>query len=124
MPRTPSSSLTDGETRLMAVLWQKGEATVGEIVRALKGYRPVSYSTVQTMMRILEQKGYAVHEKTGRAFVYRPLISKQQARRRALADLLARLFDNSPSELVLNVIEDGRLDRAEIARLKKLIDDA
>ena len=124
MPRTPSSSLTAGETRLMAVLWQNGEATVGEIVRALKGHRPPSYSTVQTMMRILEHKGYAVHEKTGRAFVYRPLISKEQARRRALADLLARLFDNSPSELVLNVIEDGRLDRAEIARLKQLIDDA
>jgi BlaI family penicillinase repressor len=108
----------------MAVLWQWQQATVADVVGALKSHRPVNYSTVQTMLRILEEKGYVAHEKAGRAFVYRPLVNQKQARRRALSHLLSRLFDNSPSLLVLNVLEDERIDRAELARLKKLIEEA
>jgi predicted transcriptional regulator len=84
--------------------------------------KPVNYSTVQTMLRILETKGYVAHQKEGRAFVYRPLIDQKQARRRALSHLLSRLFNNSPGLLVLNVLEDERLDPQEIERLKKLLD--
>ena len=124
MARARSLSLTDGEARLMAVLWDRQQATVGEVVTALKGRRPATYSTVQTMLRILEQKGYVTHEKAGRAFVYRPLVSRDHARRRALSHLLSRLFENSPSLLVLNVLEDEHIDRDELARLKKLIEDA
>jgi predicted transcriptional regulator len=76
------------------------------------------------MLRILETKGYVKHEKSGRAFIYRPLIDQRQARRRALSHLVSRLFDNSPSLLVLNVLEDDRIDPAELDRLKKLIQDA
>jgi predicted transcriptional regulator len=76
------------------------------------------------MLRILEAKGYVKHEKSGRAFIYRPVIDRGQARRSALSHLAARLFDNSPSLLVLNVLEDEQIDRAELERLKKLIHDA
>ncbi len=88
----------------MQVLWDLQSATVADVVSRLKS----NYSTVQTMLRILETKGYVAHEKAGRAFTYRPLIDQTQARRRALSHLVSGLFNNSPSLLVLNVLEDER----------------
>lgn len=108
----------------MAVLWARGRATVAEVQAGLKGRHEVTYSTVQTLLRILEEKGYVAHEKLGRAFLYRPLIDEGQARRRALRHMVSRLFENSPSLLVLNVLEDDRMTREELRRLKKLINDA
>ena len=106
----------------MTVLWERGRSTVAEVVDALGRKRPVNYSTVQTMMRILEAKGYVTHEKAGRAFIYRALVDQHQARKRALSHLVSRLFDNSPSLLVLNVLEDKQIDPNEIERLKSLIE--
>lgn len=124
MARRPSSTLTEAETRLMNVLWKKGRATVAEVAAALPKRHAVAYNTVQTMLRILEVKGYATHDQAGRAFVYRPLVEQQAARRRALGHLMSALFDNSPSLLVLDLLRDERLDSAEVARLKRLIEDA
>ena len=76
------------------------------------------------MLRILEQKGYVTHAKAGRAFVYEPLVDQTQARRRALSHLASRLFNNSPSLLVLNVLEYEHIDRSELERLKKIIEEA
>jgi predicted transcriptional regulator len=122
MARRRSPTLTDGEARLMAVLWDRESATVSDVVAALKPKG--TYSTVQTMLRILEQKGYVTHSKEGRAFVYQPVVDQQQARRRALSHLVSRLFNNSPSLLVLNVLEDERIDPSELERLKKIIEEA
>jgi predicted transcriptional regulator len=124
MARQRSTGLTDGEARVMAVLWATPRATVADVQSALKSRHKVTYSTVQTMLRILESKGYVAHEKSGRAFIYRPILDERQARRRALRHILARLFNNSPSLLVLNVLEDERMDAEELERLKKLIDEA
>jgi len=106
----------------MAVLWDRTSATVSDVVAALKPKG--TYSTVQTMLRILEQKGYVTHRKEGRAFVYQPVVDQKQARRRALSHLTSRLFNNSPSLLVLNVLEDERIDPGELERLKKIIEEA
>jgi len=108
----------------MAVLWQHQTATVADVVRVLSRRRAVTYSTVQTILRILETKGYVTHDKVARAFIYRPLVDERQARRRALRHLVSRLFNGSPGLLVLNVIEDGRIDADELRQLKKLIEDA
>lgn len=124
MARQRSPGLTDGEARLMAVLWAQGRATVADVQAGLKGGHKVTYSTVQTMLRILETKGYVVHEKVGRAFIYRPILDERQARRRALRHIVSRLFDNSPSLLVLNVLEDERIPPDELERLKQIIRDA
>ena len=124
MPRSPSRSLTDAEARVMAVLWESQRATVTDVVRVLSRRRVVSYSTVQTILRILETKGYVAHDKVARAFIYRPLVDARQARRRALRHLASRLFKGSPSLLVLNVLEDERIDPDELRQLKKLIEDA
>jgi BlaI family penicillinase repressor len=122
MARTRSRTLTDGEARLMTVLWDRGTATVADIVTALAARHKLTYSTVQTLLRILETKGYITHDKVGRAFVYRPLIDRSQAQRRALRHLISRLFDNSPGALVLNVLEDAQIPAVELARLRVVLD--
>ena len=124
MPRRPSPALTDAEARVMNVLWRLQTATVSDVVDALPRKPKASYSTVQTLLRILETKGYVAHDKIARAFVYRPIVDAGLARRRALRHLLGRLFDNSPSLLVLNVLDDEELDPAELKRVKALIDGA
>ena len=107
----------------MSVLWKKQTASVAEVVSVLKRKRPVSYSTVQTILRILEEKGYVSHEKVARAFIYRPLVDQRQARSRALKHLVNRLFNGSPGLLVLNVLEDERIEAEEMNRLRRLIQD-
>ena len=124
MARKPSPALTDAEARVMAILWEKRNATVGEVVTALSRRRAVSYSTVQTILRILERKRYVEHEKVARAFVYHPLIDERQARSRALKHLMGRLFNGSPSLLVLNVLDDETIDPAELQRVKRMIEQA
>ena len=124
MARPQSPTLTDAEARVMSVLWQRQTASVAEVVTALKKKHAVSYSTVQTILRILEEKGYVTHEKVARAFIYHPRIDERQARRRALRHLMTRLFNGSPSLLVLNVLEDEQIEADELNRLKKLVGDA
>ena len=108
----------------MAVLWDLQTATVGDVVARLTEKTPVSYSTVQTILRILEDKEYVAHDKVVRAFIYRPIVDERQARRRALRHLATRLFNGSPSLLVLNVLHDEEMDPNELLRLKKLIEEA
>ena len=122
MARRQSPALTDAEAQVMAVLWRENAASVGAVVDALKKTRAVTYSTVQTILRILETKGYVAHEKVARAFVYRPVVDERQARRRALRHLASRLFEGSPSLLVLNILEDEDIDPVERKRLRKLIE--
>lgn len=124
MARKPSAALTDAESDVMAVLWRLRRASVSDVVTAMNETRAVTYSTVQTMLRILETKGYVTHDKVARAFVYEPVIDERQARRRALRHLVGRLFGGSASLLVLNVLEDEELDPAERRRLRKLIERA
>ena len=124
MARRPSTALTDGEARVMAVLWQTPAATVAEVVTALHERYALTYSTVQTLLRILEQKGYVTHDKVGRAFVFRAVVDEGQARRRALKHLISRLFNGSPSLLVSNVLDDDQIDPQELEQLKRLIERA
>jgi predicted transcriptional regulator len=124
MARRRSPALTDAEARVMSVLWQRQTATVADVVAVLKRKKPVTYSTVQTVLRILEDKGYVSHEKEARAFIYKARVDERQARRRALRHLVTRLFNGSPGELVLNVLEDEQIEPEEMSRLKKLIEDA
>jgi predicted transcriptional regulator len=121
VPRKKSPQLTEGELRLMDVVWEKGSATVGDVADALKQDPPLAYSTVLTTLRILENKGYLRHRKAGRAFVYEPAVDRQQARRGAIRHLLSRFFNNSPELLVTNLLRDEKITRKEISRLKKLI---
>lgn len=121
MGRKTSPTLTDAELRVMQVLWELKEATVGEVKDALSKKIPLAYSTVLTTLRILEQKGYIIHKKTGRAFVYSSLVNQTQARKSALNQLLRKFFQNSPGQLVLNILDSEKLTANELQQLKRRI---
>ena len=124
MARKKSTNLTEGELRLMDVLWKKREATVGDVVASLPENPPLAYSTVLTTMRILEAKGYLRHTKKGRAFVYEPLIAQEEASTKALRHLVSRFFGGSRELLVLNLLREETIGRAELRRIKKMIADS
>ena len=105
----------------MQVLWDRGEATVADVVDAI-GDPPLAYNTVLTTMRILEQKGYVRHKAAGRAFIYRPVVARDEAQRNVVKHVLSRFFDGSPRELVLNLLEAEQVDDTEIDRLRELLD--
>ena len=122
MARKKSPTLTEAELRLMEVLWAKRSATVGEVLAGLPENTALAYSTVLTTLRILENKGYVAHAESGRAFVYHPLIGREEARRSATQLLVRRFFDNSPGLLALSLLEQENIDEQELQRLKSLIE--
>jgi len=124
MPRPKSLTMTDGELRLMRVLWDKGQATVGEVVEALKARPRPAYNTVLTLLRIMEKKGYVSHRKDGRAFIFLPTVDRADASRNALQTLVNRFFDGSPRLLMLNLLEDAQLSSEALKQLKDRIEEA
>ena len=121
MARKKSHNLTEGELPLMEVLWKKGQATVGDVLASLTTDPPLAYSTVLTTLRILEAKGYLRHTKKGRAFVYEPVIVQEEASRKALGYLVNRFFGGSRELLVMNLLKEEKIGRAELRRIKKMI---
>jgi len=119
--RKKSPTLTEAELRLMEVLWDKRHATVAEVTEALPP-PPIAYNTVLTTMRILEQKGYVSHKEEGRAYLYTPLVGREEAAQSAVGLLLNRFFANKSAELALRLIESERPTEGELQRLKSLIE--
>jgi predicted transcriptional regulator len=123
MPRKKSPHLTDAELRLMEVVWERGAVTVSDVVENLPGDVNLAYSTVLTTLRILETKGYIKHSKEGRAFIYRAVMEREQARANALTHLLQRFFEDSPELLMLNLIDAKKISPKEIAALRERIEE-
>jgi predicted transcriptional regulator len=123
LARKKSLNLTEAELRLMDVIWQKKSATVAEVAEALPKQLGLAYNTVLTTMRILEDKGYVRHSKPkeGRAFIYKPVVSREDASRSAVRHLLTRFFGNSKEALVLNLLEDNDLSDNERKRIQALL---
>ena len=123
MARKKTPHLTDAELRLMEVLWDKESATVADVVEGVSDGAPLAYSTVLTTLRILETKGHVRHTKDARAFIYHPVLGREQARQSALTHLVRRFFEGSPELLVLNLIESGKIAPSELKRLRKRIEE-
>lgn len=124
MARPRSSGLTDAELRVMNVLWTRGRASVSEVVDRLELRRKPAYNTVLTILRILERKGYVAHEKAGRAFSFIPIVDRGRERRRALAQILSRFFDNSPRLLIAHLLGHEDIDAEELRRVRELLEHA
>ncbi|MBV9263733.1 MAG: BlaI/MecI/CopY family transcriptional regulator [Candidatus Eremiobacteraeota bacterium] len=122
MARRRSATLTEAELRLMEVLWDRGQATVAEVTSALPP-PALAYNSVLTTMRILERKGYVTHDEAGRAFIYRPLLGREEAAGHAVGHVLSRFFDNSAGSLALRLIETERPSNDELIRLRALIEE-
>ncbi len=110
------------ELQIMNVVWDRGKATVHDVKNALSRRKP-AYSTILTMMRKLEVKGYLEHEVDGRTYVYRPLISQQAVRQGVLGDLVERLFEGSTSLLLTSLVEQNRISENELRQIRKLIEE-
>jgi BlaI family transcriptional regulator, penicillinase repressor len=122
LPPRKSPTLTEAELRLMEVLWENGPATVQQVMQDLPEKAPLAYNSVLTTIRILEKKGYVKHIKDGRAYVYTPLVERQEATRSEIRRLVSRFFGNSHELLVLNILKDHSVDAAELKRLRKLLE--
>jgi predicted transcriptional regulator len=124
MPRKTSTTLTEAELRLMNVLWQRGPATVHQLLEWLPNKPLLAYNSVLTTIRILEKKGYVKHIKDGRAHIYMPLVGQKEATRFEVRNLVSRFFKNSHELLVLNILEDESLDAEELKRMSELLENS
>ena len=122
MARSKSATLTEAELRIMNVLWEKGSATVHEVLQALPPKPSLAYNSVLTIIRILETKGYVRHVKDRRAHVYMPKIDRKDATRFEVRHLVSRFFGNSHEQLVLNILEEGSIDVDELERVRQLLE--
>ncbi len=109
------------ELQIMNIVWEKGNATVHDVKDVLGKGRKPAYSTILTMMRKLEVKGYLEHDVDDRTYIYRPTISQQAARRGILGDIVDRLFEGSPSLLLNSLVEQDHINEKELKQIQKLI---
>jgi BlaI family transcriptional regulator, penicillinase repressor len=124
MARRRSVPLTEVEQRLMEIVWAAGPVTVGQVVDAIPADDRPAYNTVQTMMKILERKGYVEHRAEGRAFVYQAIVDRDAAARTALSQVVQRFFGGSSRALALNLIQGDHLSDAELDELLRTIERA
>jgi predicted transcriptional regulator len=113
--------LTEAELRIMNALWQKGPATVQQVLDSLPEKPALAYNSVLTTIRILEKKGYVGHLKDGRAHVYQPLVDQHEASRSEIRHLVSRFFKNSHEALLLNILRDDEINEAEVKRLRAML---
>lgn len=121
MARSKPKSLTKGELRIMQVLWKLRRATVSEVATAMPK-PPLAYTTVLTMLRILEQKGAVGRELDGRAHVYFPAFEQEDAAGNAIGDIVQAFFKNSKTALAMRLITEEKPGKDELARMKALIE--
>ena len=112
--------LGDLQVAILRVLWQEGEATVARVHEALAGKRRAP-TTIATMLSKMERRGIVEHRVEGRQFVYRALVSEQEATRSTVADLTRQWFEGDVSALVSHLLTEQEIDRAELVRLRAMI---
>jgi BlaI family penicillinase repressor len=122
MVRRNMKAMSPAETQVLRLVWQLGEATVQQVCAALPARRKVTYKTVQTLLRRLEEKGYLRHRIEGKAHIFGPAVQREQVVKRTVLDFLDRLFGGDPRPLVHFLAADGRIDEDDIRRLRQLID--
>lgn len=111
---------TDREAELMEVLWDRGPSTVAEVREALSD--DLAYTTVLTILRTLETKGFIEHTGEGRAHRYCAVVERDAARQSALRDLARKLFKGSASLLLTHLVSDEKLSATEVRRIRELLD--
>jgi predicted transcriptional regulator len=107
----------------MQVLWKRGPSSVQAVQQGLDPQRPLAYNTVQTMLNVLLRKGKVQRERRERAYLYAASLTRGQAIRHAVGDLVQRMFEGSPEDLVMSLIETRQLTPARIERLAALVEE-
>ena len=122
--RRKSSTLTAQELEIMKAIWSRGQATVREVYDALRERRTVAYTTVQTMMNILETKGHLKKEPGDRAQVYVPVRPQQAVVKSMVRDFVERVFDGSARPLLVHLLSEKGLTERERKELQRILDKA
>ncbi len=117
MKKIEKAGLTKLELKIMQVIWRRGSSTVGEVQEELDP--PLAYTTVQTMLNILERKSKLTRELKGRAYVYIATVSESKAHGQGLRDMIDRMFGGSSEELVMSLLKNKQIDAAKLAALSK-----
>ena len=116
-----STQLGRVQLLIMQVLWDKGQATAREITDAINTSEPIAHSTVQTLLRGLEEKGSVSHKTEGRTFVFYPRVAEDKFKQSATSDLLQRVFSGNVATLVAHLLKNEDVSHKEIEEIRKLI---
>ncbi len=114
-------SFTERELDVMGVLWEEGSATVAEVRERLAD--ELAYTTVLTVLRTLEEKGYVGHTEEGKAYRYHPTVARREAGTSVLKRLTRKLFKDSPELLLTHLVSDRALTAEELGRMRRLLEE-
>ncbi len=119
--RALRKTLTATELEMMSVIWRLGPCTVSQVREALKPERDLAYTSISTIIRILEQKGFVDSEKVGRGHQYSASLSKQDYQALSLEHLVSKVFDDTPSLVVQRLLDSDTLSDKELAQIRALL---
>jgi predicted transcriptional regulator len=119
--KSKKQTLTGQELEIMKIVWQLGAATVRNVYEALRQRRQIAYTTVMTMMNVLEGKKYLKKRPQGRAYVYQPTKPQSQVLTGMVREFIDRVFDGSAQPLLVHLVKDRRLSEKDLLQIKRLI---
>lgn len=120
----PERQLTDAELEIMQVVWELESGTVRQVHELLNQRRSLAYTTVMTMMGILEEKGHLTRTKQGRAYLYQPVRPKSQVIAGMVDDFVGKVFEGSARPLVLSLVKDRKLSKKDMEEIARLIEES
>ncbi|MEZ4743838.1 MAG: BlaI/MecI/CopY family transcriptional regulator [Bdellovibrionota bacterium] len=114
--------LTETELELMQIIWNLGEATVKEVIQHLPNERQLAYTSVSTIIRILEKKEIVTSRKgNGNSYIYTPQIMKSEYEQASLGHLLKNVFSDTPSSLIRTLVDTMDLSKSDLVEIKKIL---
>jgi BlaI family transcriptional regulator, penicillinase repressor len=114
-------NLTRAEEKIMQVLWKTGKGFIKDIIEGLNENPAPAYTTISTLVRILEQKGFVAHHAHGKSHEYYPLVSKPEYRKHSFGDLVRDYFDSNPASILSFLVQEEKLSEKDIAEIKTII---
>src|SRR5438128_253778 len=120
-PKKTPDTLTEVELEMMTIIWRKDPCTVAQILAALPPERDLAYTSVSTIVRILEQKGFVTSRKEGRGHLYAAALSKEAFQATSIKHLLVSVFDSTPATLVRRLLASDSLSTQDLAEIKRLL---
>jgi BlaI family transcriptional regulator, penicillinase repressor len=122
--RPPNTTLTPQELEIMKLVWQRGSATVRDVYEALLERRKIAYTSVMTMMNILETKGYLKKRRQDRAFLYRPAHPKNQIIGGMIREFIDRVFNGSAEPLLVHLVKSRRLREKDLQKIVRMVEES
>ena len=119
--KNPEKKLTDAELEIMHVVWELDGGTVRQVHELLNQQRPLAYTTVMTMMNILEEKGHLSRQKEGRAYRYQPVRPKNQVISGMVDDFVGKVFEGSATPLIVSLVKDKKISKKDLEEIARMI---